>query len=120
MNKQHALLQQDIVRPHIARTTRKNLQELEGIELKLHPEYNPDLTPRKLDAVYLFRSMAYILRSRRFINQEGLEASEKEFFASKDKKWYHYGIKRMDGRWFKTVQHNCFYFQCWAAFVVTW
>ena len=42
--------------------------------------------------------MVYYLHSLRFNNQKEVEASMKEFFASKDKNWYLHEIKELAER----------------------
>jgi hypothetical protein len=54
------LLQQDNARPHTAKKTPK-IEELEGIELLLHPALSPDCEPSDY---YLFRSVAQFLRGK--------------------------------------------------------
>ncbi|XP_014768815.1 protein FAM200B [Octopus bimaculoides] len=49
--------------------------------------------------------------SFRFINQEEMEASVKEFFASKGQELESAWIKELEERWFQTVQHDGFYFE---------
>ncbi|XP_029639571.1 histone-lysine N-methyltransferase SETMAR-like [Octopus sinensis] len=116
VNRKRALLQQDNVRPHIARTTGNKYQELEGTELVPHPAYSPDLAPSDY---YLFRSTVHFLRLRRFTNQKEVEASVGELFTSKDKNWYQCGIKELAKRWLQTVPYDDLYNECSAAFVVT-
>jgi histone-lysine N-methyltransferase SETMAR len=57
------LLQQDNARPHTAKKTLQNIEELEGFELLQHPAFNPDLVPSDY---YLFRSMAQFLHGKCF------------------------------------------------------
>ena len=45
ISQKHALMQQDNAKPHIARKTKDKLEELDGVEVLLHPEYSPDCTP---------------------------------------------------------------------------
>jgi histone-lysine N-methyltransferase SETMAR len=45
VNRKRMLLQQDNARPHTAKKTLQKIEELEGIELLLHPTFSPDLEP---------------------------------------------------------------------------
>jgi histone-lysine N-methyltransferase SETMAR len=49
------VLQQDNARPHTAKKTLQKIEELEGIELLLHPAFSSDLKPSDY---YLFCSLA--------------------------------------------------------------
>ena len=64
--------------------------------------------------------MTYFQFSWYFINQEEVEVSRKEFFTSKNKNWYQFGIKELAEKHLQMVQHDGFYFECKAAFIVTW
>ena len=81
-----------------------------------HPANKLDLTPSDY---YLFWSIANLMRSRRFNNQEEIEASVKKFITSMNKNWYQRGIKELVERWFQTVEYDDLYFEYLAAFVVT-
>jgi histone-lysine N-methyltransferase SETMAR len=63
VNRKRVLLQQDNVRPNTAKRTLQKIEELEGIELLLHPAFSPDLEPSDY---YLVRSMAQFLRGKMF------------------------------------------------------
>ena len=65
-----------------------------------HPAYHPD---EDLSDYYLSWSMVHILCLWHFNNQEQVEASVKEFFVSKDKKWYQCGIKKLGKRYLQRV-----------------
>jgi hypothetical protein len=45
VNRKRVLLQQDNARPHTAKKTLQKIEELEGIELLLHPALSPDFEP---------------------------------------------------------------------------
>ena len=64
------------------------------------PTYRPPLSYYDL-----FQSRSHLLRSRRFNNQDEVEASAKEFFLSKDKNWYQHWIKELVESWFLTMQY---------------
>jgi histone-lysine N-methyltransferase SETMAR len=63
VNRKRVLLQQDNSRPHTVKKTLQQIDELEGIELLLHPSFSPNLEPSDY---YLFRSMAQFLRGKSF------------------------------------------------------
>ena len=66
------------------------------------------------------QSMDHFLCLWCFKNQREVEASVKKFFALKDKNWYHCGVKELAERRLQTVQHDGVYFECEAAFAITW
>jgi hypothetical protein len=49
-----------------------------------------------------------------------VEVAVEEFFASKDKEWFHQAFKELAEKWVKTIEHeglyfwilNYFYFEC--------
>jgi histone-lysine N-methyltransferase SETMAR len=63
VNQKHVVLQQDNTHPHTAKKTLQKIEELEDIELLLHPAFSPDLEPSDY---YLFRSMAQFLCGKKF------------------------------------------------------
>jgi len=81
-NRNRMLLQQNNAKPHTARRTKEKIKELDAIEIISHPAYGPDLAP---SGYHLFRSLAHLLRGRRFDNLEQVEPDYREFFNSKDK-----------------------------------
>ena len=88
------------------------LVELEGIELMPHLEYNHQYLA-SLD-YYLFWFMTHILRSWCFINQEEVEASVKEFLASKDKNCYQRtGRKLVSDGTALWILNYFFFATCW-------
>ena len=72
------------------------IQELGGIELLPHPEYNHDLAPSDYD---LFRSMSHFLSKRNFENIEAVEVGLIEVFVSKTSSWYRRGIENLAENW---------------------
>ena len=88
-------------RPHAARTTWNKLQKIERIGLMPHPADSPDLAPADY---FLFQSMARVLHSRRFNNQEKVETSEKEFLALKKRNGYQRRIKELAESCLQTLQ----------------
>ena len=56
--------------------------------------------------------MAHFLCSQRFNNQEKVEASVSEFFASKDKNCYQRGIKNSETIRLQTVEPDDLYCKC--------
>lgn len=107
VNRKRILYQQDNAPPHVARSTRVKLQELDGIELMPHPAYSPDLAPSDY---HLFRALAHFLKGRHFHTQADVESGVQEFFASKTKDWYYAGIRELAQRWVKTIDHDGLYF----------
>ena len=79
-----------------------------------HPACNPHLAPSDY---FLFRSMAYLLCSWHFSNQEKEEDSVKEFFTSKDEYLFQREMKKLAERWFHTMQQGGLWL---VAFMVTW
>jgi hypothetical protein len=82
VNQNHVLHQQDNARPHTVKKTLKKIEELEDIELLLHPSFSPDLEPSDY---CLFCSMAQFLCGKKFQSVADMEIAVEEFVASKDK-----------------------------------
>jgi histone-lysine N-methyltransferase SETMAR len=76
------LLQQDNAHPHMAKKTLQKIEEMEGIELLLHPAFSPDLEPSDY---YLFRSMAQFLHGKKFQSVEDVEVAVEDFLLPKIK-----------------------------------
>jgi histone-lysine N-methyltransferase SETMAR len=108
LNRGGVHLLHDNAKPHTAKKTKNKIEALKGIELLPHPAYSPDLAPSDY---YLFRSMAHLLRGRRFKNVAEVESGVQEFFKSKDKSWYRRGIHELAERWVKTIEHDGLYFE---------
>jgi histone-lysine N-methyltransferase SETMAR len=77
VNQKHVLLQQDNVRPYMAKKTLQKIEELEGIELLPHPTFSPDLEPSDY---HLFCSIAQFLRNKKFQSVVDMEVVVEEFF----------------------------------------
>ena len=45
-----------------------------------------------------------------------MEASVKEFFASKDKNWYQCRVQELAEKWFQMLQHDGLYFEFIGCF----
>ncbi|XP_029656962.2 matrilin-2 [Octopus sinensis] len=54
-----ALFQQDNAKPHTARKTSNNIEELDGVKVLLQPAYSPDVAPSDYG---LFRSMQHFMK----------------------------------------------------------
>jgi histone-lysine N-methyltransferase SETMAR len=108
VNQKRMLLQQDDARPHTAKKTLQKIEELEDIELLPHPTFSPDLEPSDY---YLFRSMAQFLRGKKFLSVADVEAAVEEFFASKNKEWFHQAFKELVEKWVKIIEHEGLYFE---------
>jgi histone-lysine N-methyltransferase SETMAR len=108
VNRKRVLLQQDNARPHTAKKTLEKIEELEGIELLPHPAFSPDFEPSDY---HLFRSMAPFLRGKKFPSVADMEVAVEEFFASKDKEWFHQAFKELAEKWVKTIEHEGLYFE---------
>jgi histone-lysine N-methyltransferase SETMAR len=108
MNQRRVLLQQDNARPHMAKKTLQEIEELESIEQLPHPAFSPDLEPPDY---YLFRSMAPFLRGKKFQSVVDVEVAVKEFVASKDKEWFYQTFKELAEKWVKTIEHERLYFE---------
>ncbi|GBP17188.1 Histone-lysine N-methyltransferase SETMAR [Eumeta japonica] len=77
------LLQHNNARPHIAKVTRDDVEELGGIELLLFSTFSTDL------ASFVFSFMAKFFRGRKFESDGDLENAMRHLFASKAKEWFY-------------------------------
>ena len=98
---------QDNARPHVARQTLQKIRDMNWERLE-HPPYSPDLSPSDY---YLFRSMEHWLRGKKFTTIEKMRGSLTEFFASKDRDWYHRGIHQLEEQLQKVIESGGEYFE---------
>jgi histone-lysine N-methyltransferase SETMAR len=82
VNRKRVLIQQDNACPHTLKKNLQKIEELEGIELLLHPAFSPDLEPSDY---YLFRSMAQFLCGKKFQSVADVEVALEEFLLPKIK-----------------------------------
>jgi len=101
------ILLYDNARPHTARLTSEKLAKFKW-EVLPHPPYNPDISPTDF---HLFRSLEHWIRGKKFENCEEVEASVKEFFASKGRSWYARGINMLKERWNMVIKSHGEYFE---------
>jgi uncharacterized protein YdaU (DUF1376 family) len=60
---------------------------------------------------HLFRAMAHFLSGRSFKTIEDVEIGWREFFASKNKAWYHRRIELVAERLIQTIESSSLYFE---------
>ncbi|EYC28205.1 hypothetical protein Y032_0008g4 [Ancylostoma ceylanicum] len=89
----------DNARPHLASTTRRQLEEL-GWTTVPHPPYSPDLTPSDY---HLFRSLKNFLAGQRFTNFQALQTAIGDFFERQNPEFWRRGIESLPDRWLKVV-----------------
>jgi hypothetical protein len=53
--------------------------------------------------------MAQFLRDKNFQSVADVEVAVEEFFASKDKEWFHEAFKELTEKLAKTIEHEGFY-----------
>jgi len=107
VNRKGVLFLNDTAKPHVAKRTRKTLQQL-GWETLWHASYSPDLAPTD---DYLFHSLDNHLRERSFANEGDLRNALTDFFASKTADFYHQGIVKLQERWQKVLDAGGAYFE---------
>lgn len=92
----------DNARPHVAKSTREKLLELEW-EVLPHPPYSPDLAPTDY---HLFRALQNFLNGKTFTNDAELETAVEDFFQSKPVEFYNSGIRDLPRRWRQVIDNN--------------
>ena len=100
------ILLHDNAKPHVAKTTRRIIEEF-GWEVLAHPPYSPDLAPSDY---HLFLSLKDNLRDVTFKSLEDAEKWVKEFFESKQDSFYYRGIQKLPERWEKAIAAEGDYF----------
>ena len=102
INRKGVVFHQDNARPHTSLVTRQKLLQL-GWDILPHPPYSPDLAPSDY---YLFRSLQNFLDGKTFTSNEEVKNHLDQFFASKEQKFYEYGIMLLPERWQKVLDQN--------------
>jgi hypothetical protein len=102
------LLQQDNTHSHTVKKILQKIEELEGIELLLHPVFSTDLEPSDY---YLFCCMTQFLRGKKFQSVVDVEVLVEELFASKYKEWFYWAFKELAEKCVKTIEHDGLYFE---------
>lgn len=77
-------------------------------EVLAHPPYSPDLAPSDY---HLFSSMSSSLKDQHFKTYQDVKKWLDEWFASKSKKFFEYGIHALPERWSKCVVADGTYFE---------
>ncbi|XP_014768565.1 histone-lysine N-methyltransferase SETMAR-like [Octopus bimaculoides] len=90
INQRSALLQYDNASACTVNVTRRKLEELEGLEVLLHPACSPELSPSDY---HLSRAMSHFLHGERLNNMDEIKNGCRELFASNLAKWYKRGTE---------------------------
>ena len=93
------ILLHDNARPHVARTLKVALQELDW-EILQHPPYSPDLAPTDY---HIFRTLSNEMRSLTFDNDKDLENWLNDFCESRSSDFWQNGINKLVDRWEQVV-----------------
>lgn len=107
LNNDDIILLHDNAKPHVAKLTRRTIEEL-GWEVLAHPPYSPDLAPSDF---HLFLSLKDNLRDVAFKNTGEVENWVQQYFASKPDSFYYRGIQKLPERWSKAIAADGEYFE---------
>jgi hypothetical protein len=55
--------------------------------------------------------MAQFLRGKKIQSVADVEVAVEEFFASKDKEWFHQAFKELAEKWVKAIEHESLYLE---------
>ena len=92
----------DNARPHVAKSTRQKLLELEWVTIS-HPPYSLDLAPTDY---HLFRSLSNHLREIKLDDENDLKMDLLNFFGQKSQEFYERGIFSLPERWQQVIDSN--------------
>jgi histone-lysine N-methyltransferase SETMAR len=101
------ILHHDNAPSHTSGSVKKFLEELRW-ELLPHPPYSPDLAPSDY---HLFASLGHALGEQRFANFEEAKKWLDSWFASKPKKFFEEGIRKLPERWAACISSGGAYFE---------
>ena len=104
--KRKVILLHDNARPHVAKTTRATIENLDW-EVLAHPAYSPDLAPTDY---HLFRSMEHFFREKSYKDLESIKKDVAQFFDLKPASFYERGINSLPERWEKVIASEGNYF----------
>jgi [histone H3]-lysine36 N-dimethyltransferase SETMAR len=96
----------DNARPHVAKSTRENIENM-GWEVLPHPAYSPDLAPSDY---HLFRSMQHFFKKKIYTEIESIKKDLDSYFSSRPESFYKSGIQPLPERWEKVILNNGNYF----------
>lgn len=105
-NLRKKMILHDNARPHIAKETKRTLNELDW-EVLPHPAYSPDLAPSDY---HLFRKMANVFKEKSFDDYDHLKSEISDFFTSLQPEFLTKGIDELPKRWNFVVDNDGKYF----------
>jgi [histone H3]-lysine36 N-dimethyltransferase SETMAR len=101
------ILLHDNARPHIAKSIKDIIKELNWEELA-HPPYSPDIAPSDY---HLFRSMAHGLSDQKFKTYLDVKIWLDDWILSKEAQFYYDGLHALPIKWHNVIVNNGNYFQ---------
>lgn len=106
VNRKGVILQQDNARPHVSKSTKEFIKNLNW-ELLEHPPYSPDIAPSDF---YLFRSLECYLRGKCFADHDALKNGINSYFASKTASFFKKAFDDLPKKWERVIECNGSYF----------
>lgn len=107
VNRDKPILLQDNARPHVAKATLLQLQELE-LETLCHPPYSPDLAPTDY---HFFRALDHFLVGKIFNTDAAAKNAFRDFIATLSPDFFAAGINKLPLRWQNCVDSFGDYFE---------